>query len=60
MGKMKKKVNLGVFGVSPYDSNVVPQSCLDPYITSPKTPFDLIGFDCVGIAKIHSPSSKVT
>jgi hypothetical protein len=27
---MKNKVNLGVFGVNPYGSNVVPQSCLDP------------------------------
>jgi hypothetical protein len=30
MGKMKKKVNLGVLGVNLYGSNVVPQSCLDP------------------------------
>jgi hypothetical protein len=27
---MKKKVNLGVLGMSPYVSNGVPQPCLDP------------------------------
>jgi hypothetical protein len=27
-----KNVNLGVLGVSPYDSNVLPQSCLDPRV----------------------------
>jgi hypothetical protein len=57
---MKKKVNLGVFGVGPYDPNVIPQSCMDPYITSLKAPLDLIGFDCVSIVRICSPSSKVT
>jgi hypothetical protein len=30
MGKVKKKVNLGVLGMSPYISKGVPQSCLDP------------------------------
>ncbi len=32
MGKMKKKVNLGVLGVSLYVSKGLPQSCLDPNI----------------------------
>jgi hypothetical protein len=30
MGKMKKKMNLGVLGVNPYCSNVAPRSCLNP------------------------------
>jgi len=30
MGKVKKKVNSRVLGMSPYVSNGVPQSCLDP------------------------------
>jgi hypothetical protein len=30
MGKMKKKVNFGVLRISPYVSNGVSQSCLDP------------------------------
>jgi hypothetical protein len=29
IGKMKKKVNLIILGVSPYVSKGVPQSCLD-------------------------------
>jgi hypothetical protein len=29
MGKVKKKVNLGVLGVSPYVSKGVPWSCLN-------------------------------
>jgi len=33
MGKMKKKVNLGILGVSIYVSKGVPQSCLDHLAT---------------------------
>jgi len=29
-GKSAEKVNLGILGMSPYGSNVVPQSCLHP------------------------------
>jgi len=31
MGKVKKKVNLGVLGMNPYVSKGVPKSCLDKY-----------------------------
>jgi len=31
MGKVKKKMNLGVLGVNPYASKGVPKSCLNKY-----------------------------
>jgi hypothetical protein len=47
MGKMKKKVNLGVHGMDSHDLKGVPQSCLDPYDTYCIT----LGQECQRIAK---------
>ncbi len=47
MVKMKKKVNLGVFGVDSQDLKGVHQSCLDPYDTYCIT----LGQECQRIAK---------
>jgi hypothetical protein len=43
MGKVKKKMNLGVLGMNPYGSNMVPQSCLDPM----KALLGLFGFSII-------------
>jgi hypothetical protein len=47
MGKMKEKVNLGVFGVDSQDLKGVPQSCLDLYDTY----YIPLGQECQKIAK---------
>ncbi len=55
MGKVKKKVNLGVLGVDSQDSKGVPQSCLDPTTFSPRklVTFGFLGemLDFLGVFK---------